>query len=219
MSSGLKWSLDGDWFDVCKCEIPCPCHFGQAPTYGDCLGVLAWHINEGHYGDLKLNGLNYVMVGGFKGNLRTGPTDVAMAFFIDERADNRQREAMQTIFSGKAGGAAAEFGKMLGAGEIRGGEFARINFERAKDLAYWSVEVPGKVSARVDALTGPLVPPGKRIQTMNAPEALAFTGGATGPQDVSTWGKAAVAVGDAYGIKFSLAGKSSKHVPFHWSGP
>jgi hypothetical protein len=35
-----QWNLSGDWFDVCKCNIPCPCEFAQAPTYGDCNGVL-----------------------------------------------------------------------------------------------------------------------------------------------------------------------------------
>ena len=27
------WKVSGDWFDVCKCSIPCPCEFAQAPTY------------------------------------------------------------------------------------------------------------------------------------------------------------------------------------------
>lgn len=30
-----NWKVSGDWFDVCKCNIPCPCEFAQAPTYGD----------------------------------------------------------------------------------------------------------------------------------------------------------------------------------------
>lgn len=24
-----KWMVSGDWFDVCKCNIPCPCEFTQ----------------------------------------------------------------------------------------------------------------------------------------------------------------------------------------------
>ena len=27
------WKVSGDWFDVCKCSIPCPCEFAQALTY------------------------------------------------------------------------------------------------------------------------------------------------------------------------------------------
>ena len=32
-----KWKISGDWFDVCKCNIPCPCIFAQTPSYGDCM--------------------------------------------------------------------------------------------------------------------------------------------------------------------------------------
>jgi hypothetical protein len=49
MSDVLKWRVAGDWFDVCKCAIPCPCTFAEAPTYGDCEGILAWHIRDGEY--------------------------------------------------------------------------------------------------------------------------------------------------------------------------
>ena len=53
-----KWKVSGDWFDVCKCSIPCPCEFAQTPTYGDCDGVLAYHIKNGDYGKISLDGLN-----------------------------------------------------------------------------------------------------------------------------------------------------------------
>jgi hypothetical protein len=71
------------------------------------------------------------------------------------------------IFSGKAGGFMAELAKLIG--EVRGFEFAPIKFEVADDLAYWSAEIPGKVVARGEALTGPMTPSGKRVQTINPP--------------------------------------------------
>lgn len=69
-----KWRLRGDWFDACKCEIPCPCTFAQAPTYGDCDGVLLWHIREGNYGDVVLDGLNVAMLASFVGDVWAGRT-------------------------------------------------------------------------------------------------------------------------------------------------
>jgi len=53
-----RWRLRGDWFDVCKRTIPCPCYFARAPAFGDCGGTLVWHIREGRYGDVVLDGLN-----------------------------------------------------------------------------------------------------------------------------------------------------------------
>ena len=36
-----QWRLRGDWFDVCKCDIPCPCEFAQPPTVtpAGCAGL------------------------------------------------------------------------------------------------------------------------------------------------------------------------------------
>src|ERR687896_235428 len=66
MADFRAWRVSGDWFDVCKCNIPCPCTFAQPPTYGDCQAVLAYHIREGHYGDVPLDGLNLVAVATFE---------------------------------------------------------------------------------------------------------------------------------------------------------
>ena len=211
MVDAPSWHLSGDWFDVCKCNIPCPCTFAQAPTYGDCEGVLAYHIRKGLYGSAQLDGLNVIGVGYFKGNLWAGDTKATMGFFIDERADQGQRDALQKIFGGKAGGFMAEFAKLLG--EVRGIEFVPIKFEVAEDLAYWSAEIPGKVVAKAEALTGPMTPQGKRVQTLNAP------GSEVGPGGPTTWGKATADKVDAFGFKFDWAGRSSKHIPFDWSGP
>ena len=97
MADVPEWRVTGDWFDVCKCGIPCPCTFAEAPTYGDCDGVLAWHIREGRYGDVQLDGLNVVALGHFEGNLWAGETKAVMGIFMDERADETQRQALQTI--------------------------------------------------------------------------------------------------------------------------
>ena len=206
-----NWKVAGDWFDVCKCNIPCPCTFAQAPSYGDCEGILAYHIKNGLYGDTTLDGLNAVFVGGFKGNIWAGETKATMGFFFDERANEKQREALQMIFTGKAGGFMGEFAKVFA--KDRGIEFVPIKFDIAEDLAYWSAEIPGKVVAKGEALTGPMTPPGKRVQLYNAP------GSETGPGTVATWGRAIDNEVDAMGFKWDWKGRSSKHIPFDWTGP
>lgn len=208
LAQSPRWHVEGDWFDVCKCSVPCPCEFAQAPTFGDCKGVLAYNIRKGHYGDVPLEGLNVLKLAAFKGNLWSGQVKVTMGFFLDERADPRQREALQTIFSGGAGGFPANFAR-----EVRGIEFVPIKFEVAKDLAYWSAEIPGKVMAKAEALTGPMTPPGQRVQTLNPP------GSEVGPGAVATWGNAVEDRVDALGFKWDWAGRSSKHIPLNWNGP
>jgi hypothetical protein len=211
MANIPAWSATGDWFDTCKCSIPCPCTFAQPPTSGDCEGVLAWHVRSGRYGDVQLDGLNVLALGSFAGNIWEGQSKVTIAMFIDERADERQRDALQTIFGGRAGGWPATFANFIG--DVRGVEIARIDFEIADDLGWWRAGVPGKVQASAEALGGPTTPPGKRVQVHNA-------GGAeVGPGAVATYGSSTADSADAFGFSWSRRGRSSKHMVFTWSGP
>ena len=116
------------------------------------------------------------------------------------------------IFSGKAGGFMAEFAKLVG--EVRGIEYAPVKFELADDLSYWSAEIPGKVFAKAEALTGPTTPPGKRVQTINPPGSEVGPGGG-----VATWGISLADEADTRGFKWKRKSRSSKHIPFEWSGP
>lgn len=209
-----EWRVEGDWFDVCKCNIPCPCEFAQPPSYGDCQGVLAYHIREGHYGNVRLDDLNLIAIGEFQGNAWAGEaTGLKFGFFIDERADERQRAAMLTIFSGQGGGWPAQFFVITGPPDVLGIEAAPIAFEVADDLSSWRAEVPGKVVASAEALGGPTTPEGQRVQTLNPP------GSEVGPGGAATWGRATADRVDALGLKFEWDGRSSKHIPFDWSGP
>jgi hypothetical protein len=211
MTSIPSWHVVGDWFDVCKCNVPCPCTFAQAPSHGDCDGILAYHIRQGRYGEVPLDGLNLIGVGHFVGNIWGGETKATMGFFIDQRASEPQRAALQAIWGGQAGGFPELFAALIG--EMRGIEFVPIEFEIADDLAHWRAEIPGRVVARAEALAGPMTPPGKRVQTLNAP------GSEMGPGTVATWGRATADSVDAFGFKWDWAGRSSKHIPFDWSGP
>jgi len=187
-----QWHVVGEWFDVCRCDIPCPCEFAQPPTDNWCQGVLAWNIREGHYGDVRLDGLSLIAVGEYEGNLWSGQTKADMGFFIDERADESQREALQMIFGGQAGGFPTGFAELIG--EVRGIEFVPIEFEVAADLSYWRAEIPGKVLASAEALTGPTTPEGQRVQLLHPP------GSEMGPSGtVATWGRATADRAEAFG--------------------
>lgn len=206
------WRVVGDWFDVCNCKIPCPCTWAEAPTQDQCTGVLAWHVREGHYGDIRLDGLNLIVIGTFEGTLWGGDGHGTAAAFLDERADDAQRDAMGMVFGGEAGGWPATYAHLLHAENV-GFDFVPIQFEVADDLSWWRAEVPGRVTARADALTGPTAPPGTLVQVLNPP------GSDTGPGQVATWGRVVANQVDAFGLRWEFSGTSSKHIPFDWSGP
>ncbi|MDX1884467.1 DUF1326 domain-containing protein [Mycolicibacterium sp. 120270] len=209
-TTAIDWHLQGDWFDVCSCKLPCPCSFAQEPTHGDCLFTLVWHVRDGHFGGVDLSGLNVISLGELTGNMWVGDPNAKMRlmFYVDERADDVQRDALERIFTGKEGGWPAQFASLIE--DLRGVEYAPISFDAADDLAYWRAEIPGKVDLHVAALTGPTADPDRRVTTTNAP------GSEVGPGQVATWG--VVEKDEATGFDWSHQhrGGSSKHFPFDW---
>ena len=183
----------------------------RRPTGNHCNGVLAWHVREGHFGDVRLDGFNLVALGEFEGNLWTGEAKATMGIYMDERANAEQREALQAIFGGQAGGWPAGFAANIG--DLRGIEFVPIAFEVAGDLAYWRVDIPGLVVGHAEALGGPTTPPGKRVQTINPP------GSEVGPGQVATWGRSVEVRSEGFGLDWTGTARSSKHIPFDWTGP
>lgn len=93
------WMIRGPKIASCSCEYGCPCEFNGRPTQGWCEGLEAMRIEQGHFADVRLDGLVFAAVYRWPGPVHEGGGVVRG--FIDERADDRQREALGTILSGK----------------------------------------------------------------------------------------------------------------------
>ena len=206
-----SWRMTGDFIDFCKCAVPCPCSWGQPPTEGDCQGIVAWRVREGNYGDVTLDGLKVVGVSEFEGNIWDEDVKMDAGLIFDESADDAQREALQTIFSGQAGSWPQALAESA-FGEVKGMEFAPIDLEIADDSSSWSLDVNGKASGSAEVLTGPTTSDGPPVQVTNIPGSEAGPG--SGPM---VYGIAKTNEVDAFGYKWDWAGRSAKHIPFEWS--
>src|SRR5919197_1108772 len=102
-SSSSSWKLEGDYFEGCNCDVVCPCIFKGDPDEGNCNLTSAWHIQNGNYGEINVNGLNVVCLFHTPGNMLTGPKWKA-ALYIDKRATKEQSDSLIKIFSSQAGG-------------------------------------------------------------------------------------------------------------------
>jgi hypothetical protein len=111
-----EWSWKGKHVGSCICDTPCPCIFGQDPTKGYCGAVIVESIDEGNYGSIDLSGRKVGLALSWEGNVFSG--DITVGVFVDEDATDEQMEAIETIVTGKAGGAwenlAALFGTVKG---------------------------------------------------------------------------------------------------------
>jgi hypothetical protein len=204
-----QWRVKGDFVDFCRCSIPCPCTFGQAPSDGECDGIIAWHVREGTYGDVQLDGLNVAGVARFVGNIWDPDVTAAGGFILDEAAGEDQREALMAIFGGQAGGWPGLFAQNFS--EILGVEVAPIELEIDDSLESWSINIPGKAGGSSQLLTGPTSTPGQRLAVHNAP------GAEVGPgQGAVTYGVCDYKT-EVFDLDVDRQGRSSKHIPFEWS--
>jgi hypothetical protein len=103
--SNPSWRIEGEYFESCNCEVLCPCLLSHAvarPTEGHCDVVLAIHIAKGTCDGVDLSGLNAVQALMTPGPMAQG--NGTLAVYVDSRASDAQRTALETIFAGNAGG-------------------------------------------------------------------------------------------------------------------
>ena len=130
MVTATEWEISGTYFESCNCEIACLCVFLSAPTTGDCTVLIAWHIDSGSFGQANLNGLNVALAAYSPGTMTDW--DWKVAFYIDERANQAQQEALTQIFGGQSGGHFALLAGFIG--EVLGVNTAAIDYKAAEKV-------------------------------------------------------------------------------------
>jgi hypothetical protein len=103
----VSWSVAGSYFESCNCDPICPCRridgrAGGRSTHGICMGVLSWIVRDGHAGSTPLDGLGVAMATWYDDDEAGSPWRFVL--WLDERADEAQRDALEAIWRGRAGG-------------------------------------------------------------------------------------------------------------------
>jgi hypothetical protein len=99
MAVSVEWEIKATEFANCNCAYGCPCQFNAPPDKGSCKAVVGYQIHQGHFGDVRLDGLKAAAIYDFPAAIHQG--NGTMQIIIDERADPSQREALQKIMSGQ----------------------------------------------------------------------------------------------------------------------
>ena len=95
-----QWMLRGVEYSNCNCSYGCGCQFNAPSTHGLCEALGAGHIEEGYFNDTRLDGLNYVMLLKWPGEVAQG--NGAQQVLIDSRANESQRDALRKILHGES---------------------------------------------------------------------------------------------------------------------
>jgi hypothetical protein len=94
-----SWEIEGRELVNCTCEYGCNCQFNALPDKGHCHAVAGIQIDAGHYGDIRLDGLRIAAIFKWPGAIHEGNGE-AIAF-VDQKADEAQREALLKIMTGQ----------------------------------------------------------------------------------------------------------------------
>lgn len=143
-----NWKLDGTYFEACSCEIACPCVFLSAPTEGECTALIGWHIDQGHFEDTSLDGLNVALALHSPGHMAEVQWRVAL--YLDDRANQAQNEALAKIFAGQVGGHPARLGEHIG--EVLGVAAAPIDYRTNGKKR--SIKIGDVAEAEIEAIVG-----------------------------------------------------------------
>jgi hypothetical protein len=196
------WKLEGTVLVACNCDYGCPCNYNAPPTTGDCEGGWTWHIEKGTYGDVSLDGLTLCVFADWPGAIHEGNGKAVI--YIDEKADAAQREALETLGRGEAGG---PWGIFINTYELLGIHAAPFEVELAEERS--RLRVGDRVDLQMEPIKNPVS--GAEIRAgVVLPQGLVFNEG---------WCATSSTFDVRGDIAYDHTGKNTEYAPFSYTGP
>lgn len=123
-----NWNVRGEYMETCNCTLLCPCitsNMLAKPTEGDCKAAVALRIDKGEKDGVTLDGLSFIVMLHAPGAMADG--NITVGLIIDDRASEKQAEAIGAIATGSAGGPMAALAPLVG--RVAGIERRPISFD------------------------------------------------------------------------------------------
>lgn len=147
-------NLTGSRIIGCCCAAPCPCRVNKPPMHNHgCDHTDAVHINQGHIGKTRMDGVTYVIVGRGFGESTAGNW---AHLYVDEKATEDQVKALNAFLESaiKSWGPKAPYlaGKFLGMKKVP------MQYTVSADRRDYNVVIPNVL----DLKTHSIILPGHR---------------------------------------------------------
>lgn len=193
-----------DHIEACNCQHGCNCQFGGFPNEGECKFLIGYRITEGRYGQVDLSGTRVAVAMAYPGAIHEG--NGTCVLFVDEKATPAQVDAVEAIWSGRAGGMPWEAlaGTLT---SFEGPVLEPIEMEVKGKRS--SIRIPGILELELTPLIDPVSGDEKDVQ-IRYPGGGFFWDTAT----CTTSGTMAIDYGD---LKFSFPGKFASVSVAEWS--
>ncbi|HTX31287.1 MAG TPA: DUF1326 domain-containing protein [Solirubrobacteraceae bacterium] len=201
----MAWSIEGDYFENCSCEVVCPCTASLALGADNdyCRVVLCFRVDSGEVDGTDVSGLGVAMVAESGRYMHEG--NWKLGLLIDDSASDEQAEKLQAVFSGQLGGPTGALSGLVG--EVLGVERVPFDFSSADGQHRLRIEGHGEAAVtdvvpfgvedgQPAKLTGIFHPAGSELNIAKADEGSGV---------------------EAFGISFGGGGKSAFSHRFAWS--
>lgn len=199
----MDWRLTGTYFENCNCRIVCPCTVSSTTMPGDeerCGVTFVYHIDDGEVAGVQVGGLTVALVVDAPGLMSEGNWKVGVV--LDAAADERQADALLSVFSGGRGGPPAALAPLIG--ELLGVERATMRY--ADDDRRHRLTAGDLIDMEIEDY----VPPG-------GSEVATLTGMVVTPDPTVTIATAVKATVRAFGFDRDNTGRNGHSAAFAWA--
>lgn len=201
----MGWRIDGQYFENCSCDVPCPCtvSLDLGADRDRCNAFLVFEVESGEVDGVDVSGLTVAAVADApklmsEGNWRLG-------VLIDERASDEQAEKLGAVFGGQLGGPMEALAPLVS--EQLGVE--RVAMDVSHDNGSHRIRVGDDGEVEVQEI----VPFGKENGEPARLSGIFHPAG-----DDFAVARATKSKVSAFGIDFAFEGRSAFASPFAWTG-
>ncbi len=194
----VDWEIEGRAFGNCNCAYGCPCQFNALPTDGTCRAAVGYQIDEGHFGEVKLDGLRAAGLYTWPGAVHEG--NGTMQLIVDDSASPAQREALLTIMQGKETEPMATMWSVYTAmcSTILDPLSKPIEFEVDVDARTARLSIPGVVETRGEPIKNPVTGAVHRVR-IDMPDGFEYALAEIGSGTTKATGEIKLDMKDSYG--------------------
>lgn len=152
-SSQTKWRISGEEVGSCNCAWGCPCQFNALPTHGRCEAFAGSQIQEGYFGNTRLDGVRFAHFYWWPGPVHEG--NGTRQLVIDKQATQEQRDALIALESGTQGGTYYEIFAAVSPNLLQT-LIAPITFESDREKRQARVHIPEVAELTTEPIKNPV---------------------------------------------------------------
>lgn len=195
-----QWEFKSHTYDNCNCSVSCGCQFNEPTTHGNCHFAYTGTVVDGHFNGTPLAGLNWSLICLFPNEIAEG--NGKRQIVIDERADDAQRSALETIISGEACAPLSNHFSVFGSlcTEFFDTLFLPIEFEVDLVGRTAKVEIPGVLAGAAGPITNEFTGEPFDIGLARPAGSFEFTAAAIGRGSTEATGDIEMAFEDSWAM-------------------